>query len=170
MPRSTHLASLVASLALLAASIPAAYAEPLTWPWKDKTPPDPALTSLTSVEGVSVVINKQNPPTVAISVSATAPTPNFTELQLTPRIGDPKDLIFSFDAKGRPPQDMTIQVLSPVTIDVEYVDAPIENIGIVEIYGQTNCKAFSVTDNKEVECTAKSLPAMPPSGTAEGRQ
>ena len=52
MPRSAHLASLVASLALLAASIPAAYAEPLTWPWKDKTPPDPALTSLTSVEGV----------------------------------------------------------------------------------------------------------------------
>ena len=74
------------------------------------------------------------------------------------------------DAKGRPPQDMTIQLLSPVTIYVEYVDAPIENIGIVEIYGQTNCKAFSVTDNKEIECTAKSLPAMPPSGTAEGRQ
>ena len=170
MPRFAHMAALVASLALLAASVSAAYAEPLLWPWKDKTPPDPALTTLTSVEGVSVAINKTEPPTVTISASATAPTPNFTELQLTPRIGDPKDLIFAFDAKGRPPQDMTIQVLSPVSINVEYVDAPTDSIGVVEIYGQTNCKAFSVTDNKEVECTGKSLPAMPPTGTAEGRQ
>jgi hypothetical protein len=133
-------------------------------------PPDPALAILTSVESVSVAINKSDPPTVAIKVSATAPTPNFTELQLTPRIGDPKDKIFSFDAKGRPPQDMTIQVITPVDISAEFSDAPIESLGVVEVYGQTNCKAFSLTDNKEVECTAKSLPAMPPSGTAEGQQ
>ena len=125
---------------------------------------------LTSVEGVTAAINKKNPPTVMISVSATAPTPNFTELQLIPRIGDPKDLIFSFDAKGRPPQDMTIQVPNPVEISAEYTDAPIDSLGIVEVYGQTNCKAFSLKDNKEVECTAKSLPAMPPTGTAEGSQ
>ncbi len=35
-----------------------------------------------------------------------------------------------------------------------------------EIYAQSNCKAFSVKDNKEVECTAKSIPAMTPTGTA----
>ena len=45
-----------------------------------------------------------------------------------------------------------------------------DSLGIVEVYGQTNCKAFSLKDNKEVECTAKSLPAMPPTGTAEGSQ
>jgi len=26
------------------------------------------------------------------------------------------------------------------------------------VYGEANCKAFSVTDNKETECTAKSMP------------
>ncbi|HXG79109.1 MAG TPA: hypothetical protein VNJ31_07225 [Methyloceanibacter sp.] len=155
---------------LLAASLSPAAAETVIWPWKDKTPPDPALTMLTSIESVGVAVNKTNPPTVTVTVHATAPTPNFTELQLTPRIGDPKDLIFSFDAKGRPPQDMTIQVLSPVEINVEYSDAPMESLGVIEVYGQSNCKAFSVKDNKEVECTAKSLPTMEPTGTAESRQ
>jgi hypothetical protein len=165
----TALAASVATLALLAAGTLAA-ADPLLWPWKDRTPPDPTLATLTSVESVAVAINQSDPPTVTIKVGATAPTPNFTELQLTTRIGDPKDLIFAFDAKGRPPQDMTIQVLSPVTIELEYLGAPVESVGVVEIYGQTNCKAFSVKDNKEVECMAKSLPAMPPTGTAESQQ
>lgn len=160
-----------APAALLAASLlSVAGAETTTWPWKDKMPPDPALATLTSVEGVHVAINKANPPTVMITVNATAPTPNFTELQLTPRVGDPTDLIFAFDAKGRPPQDMTIQVLSPVEIAVEYSDAPIESLGVIEIYGNTNCKAFSVKDNKETECAGKSLPTMPPTGTAESSQ
>jgi hypothetical protein len=164
------MAAFAVPLILLAASFSAAYADPPIWPWKDKMPPDPALAILTSVEGVSVAVNKTNPPTVTIEVSATAPTPGFSELQLTPRIGDPKDKIFSFDAKGRPPQDMTIQVITPVDISAEFSDAPFESLGVVEVYGQTNCKAFSVKDNKEVECMAKSLPAVPPSGTAEGQQ
>jgi hypothetical protein len=165
MQRSALFVALIAPSIFLASIM--ACAAPLLWPWKDKMPPDPALATLTSVEGVHVTINKTNPPTVTITVSATAPTPNFTELQLAPRIGDPKDLIFSFDAKGRPPQDMTIQVLSPVEIAGEYSDAPIESLGVVEVYGQTNCKAFSVKDDKETECTAKSLPAMPTTGAAE---
>lgn len=166
MQRPASMAALLAPFVLLAASLSVAYAAPLIWPWKDKMPPDPALTVLTSIESVTVVINKRNPPTVGITVSASAPTPGFTELQLTPRIGDPKDLIFSFDAKGRPPQDMTIQLITPVTIDVEYSDAPIDSLGVVEVYGQTNCKAFSLKDHKETACTAKSLPAMPSTGTA----
>ncbi len=48
-------------------------------------------------------------------------------------MGDPKDLIFAFDAKGRPPQDMTIQVVTPVSFTVEYSDAPIDKIGVVEV-------------------------------------
>jgi len=141
MKRSTLFA------ALLITGTVSAGAEAVIWPWKDKTPPDPALTTLTSVESVTVAVNKTNPPTVSITVHATAPTPNFTELQLSPRIGDPKDQIFSFDAKGRPPQDMTIQVLSPVEIAVEYTDAPMESLGIIEVYGLDNCKAFSVKEN-----------------------
>lgn len=170
MHRSASFAAFLAAVTLFAAGIISAAADTRLWPWKDRTPPDPALAMLTSVEGVTAAINKKNPPTVTISVSAMAPTPNFTELQLIPRIGDPKDLIFAFDAKGRPPQDMTIQVLSPVEISVEYTDAPVESLGVVEVYAQTNCKAFSLKENAEVECTAKSLPAMPPTGTAEGRQ
>ena len=93
----------VFAIAALAATLPLA-AEVLVWPWKDKTPPDPALVVLTSVESVSAAINKSEPPTVTINVGATAATPGFTELQLGPRIGNPEDLVFAFDAKGRPPQ------------------------------------------------------------------
>jgi hypothetical protein len=170
MQRSARMAAFAACSMLLAASLSAAYADPLIWPWKDKMPPDPALAILSSVDSVSAAINKTNPPTVTIKVGASAPTPNFTELQLTPRIGDPKDQIFSFDAKGRPPQDMTIQVITRVEISAEYSDAPVESLGVVEVYGQANCKAFSLKDNKEVECSAKSLPAMPSTGTADGQQ
>jgi len=158
MNRPVFLGVLTASLAMVVASFPLQAADPAPWPWTSKLPPDPALVQLVSVDDVSVVINKSEPPTVAITVNAQAPTPNFTELQLTPRMGDPKDLIFSFDAKGRPPQDMTIQVVKPVSFTVEYSDAPIDKIGVVEVNALENCKAFSVTDNKAVECTSQSTP------------
>lgn len=158
MNRPVVLGALAASLAVLTASFPLLAADPLPWPWKSKLPPDPALVELVSVDDVSVVINKSNPPTVSITVNAQAPTPNYTELQLAPRMGDPKDLIFSFDAKGRPPQDMTIQVVTPVSFTLEYVDAPIDKVGVVEVNGMSNCKAFSVTENKATECTSQSAP------------
>jgi hypothetical protein len=141
------LAGALAAAAVLTISLPL-LAEPLTWPWKSKTPSDPALVNLYSVEDVTVTIN----------VSASAPTSNFTELQLTPRVGDPNDLIFAFDAKGRPPQDFTTQVITPVTFTAEYTGAPIEKVGVVEIYTTSNCKAFSVKDNKPVDCTSTSVP------------
>ncbi|MGA9604403.1 MAG: hypothetical protein ACRECI_03220 [Methyloceanibacter sp.] len=153
-------AKLVGALAatvVLTTSLPL-LAEPLTWPWKSKTPSDPALVNLYSVEDVTVTISKSDPPLVTISVSASAPTSNFTEFQLNPRVGDPNDLIFAFDAKGRPPQDFTTQVITPVTFTAEYTGAPIEKVGVVEVYGTSNCKAFSVKDNKAVECTSKSVP------------
>src|SRR3990172_11497543 len=125
MNRPVLLGALTAFLAVMTASLPLLAADPLPWPWKSKLPPDPALVELVSVQDVSVVINKSDPPTVTITVNAEAPTPNYSEFQLTPRIGDPKDQIFAFDAKGRPPQDMTIQVVTPVTFSVEFADAPI---------------------------------------------
>ena len=66
--------------------------------------------------------------------------------------------ITGLDAKGRPPQDMTIQVVTPVSFTVEYSDAPITKIGVVEVHGMENCKAFSVIDNKETACTSQSAP------------
>ena len=151
------LAGALAAAAVSIISLPSS-AERLTWPWKSKTPSDPALVNLYSVEDVTVTISKSDPPLVTINVSASAPTSNFTELQLTPRVGDPNDLIFAFDAKGRPPQDFTTQVITPVTFTAEYTGAPIDKVGVVEIYATSNCKAFSVKDNKPVDCTSKSVP------------
>ncbi|HZP07984.1 hypothetical protein [Methyloceanibacter sp.] len=147
----------LAATAALTASLPL-LAEPLPWPWKSKTPADPALVNLTSVEDVKVAISKSEPPLVAITVSASAPTPNFTELQLAPRMGDPNDEIFAFDAKGRPPQDFTTQVITPVTFTAEYTGAPLDKIGVIEIHSLSNCKAFSVKEQKVVECTSQSVP------------
>jgi hypothetical protein len=158
MNRPIFLGALAASLTFAAAGLPLLAAEPQPWPWKSKMPPDPALAQLTSIQDVSAVVNKSDPPTISITVNASAPTPNFSELQLTPRIGDPKDLIFSFDAKGRPPQDMTIQVITPVSFSVEYTDAPLAKVGMIEVHGLDNCKAFSLTDNKPAECASQPAP------------
>jgi hypothetical protein len=158
MKRPTVIGAMVASAAVMTTSLSLLAAEPETWPWKSKLPPNPALVQLSSVESISVVINKSDSPTIAITVNASAPSPGFSEFQLAPRMGDPKDLVFSFDAKGRPSQDMTKQEVTPVNFTLEYKDAPIEKVGVIEVYGQSNCKAFSVTDNKETECKATSTP------------
>lgn len=158
MNRPVLLGALTAFLAVMTASLPLLAADPQPWPWKSKLPPDPALVQLTSVEGVTVVINKSDPPTIGITVDASAPTPNYTEFQLTPRMGDPTDLIFALDAKGRPPQDMTIQVVTPVSFTVEYIDAPLDKVGVIEVNAAGSCKAFSVTENKATECTSQSAP------------
>jgi hypothetical protein len=150
--------TVTASVAVMTLSLPLLAADPSPWPWKSKLPPDPALVQLVSIEDVSAVINDTNPPSVTITVNASAPTPNYSELQLTPRIGDPNDLIFAFDAKGRPPQDMTIQVVTPVSFTVDYADAPVAKVGVVEINSQSNCKAFSLRDNKPTDCTSQSAP------------
>lgn len=129
---------------------PGLAAETQSWPWKDKAPVDPALALLSKVDALTVAVAEGG---LRITVEAQAPTPGFTEVRLTPRIGDPTDLIFAFDVRGRRPQDMTAQVLTPVTIDVVYPDAPLASVGVVEVYAQENCKAFSLRDKAEVECT-----------------
>ena len=158
MNRPVLLGALVAAFALPGGATPLWAADAQPWPWKSKLPPDPALVVLTSVEVVTAAITKSDPPKVTITVNASAPTPNYSELQLTPRMGDPKDLIFAFDAKGRPPQDLSNQVITPVSFTVEFIDAPIEKVGVVEVNAQEGCKAFSLTENKEVPCTSLSAP------------
>ena len=62
------LAGALAAAAVLTVSLPL-LAEPLTWPWKSKTPSDPALVGLYSIEDVTVTISKSDPPLVTINVS-----------------------------------------------------------------------------------------------------
>jgi len=133
-------------------------ADTLPWPWASKSTPDPALAALIEVGDVTASIEKSDKPIVAITVTASAPTPNYSDLQLVPRMGDPKDLIFAFDAKGRPPQNVKEESPTQVTISAKYSDAPVAKVGVIEVYGQKNCKAFSIADNKAMECTSKSMP------------
>ena len=158
MNRPVLLGALVAAFGLASGTTLLLAADTQPWPWKSKLPPDPALVVMTSIQDVTAAINKSDPPTVTITVNALAPTPNYSELQLTPRMGDTKDQIFAFDAKGRPPQDLSTQVITPVSFTVEYVEAPIEKVGIIEVNAQEGCKAFSLTENKAVDCTSLSAP------------
>lgn len=147
---------LLAAVAFAAVlTVPALAAEPQAWPWKNPATPDPALAALPKISDVTAGLDKV---TVTVTVKAMAPTPGFTELQLTPRMGDPDDRIFAFDARGRAPQDVTDQVETPVTIEAAYSDAPIGKFDVIEVYGSDNCMGYSVTDNKPVDCSAKSLP------------
>lgn len=139
-------ASLLASTALLAA-------ETKNWPWNDAAPVDPALALLSNVDTLSVEITELKDPTLHIKVEAQAPTPGFTEIKLTPRIGDPNDKIFAFDVRGRRPQEIVTQVLTPVTIDVEYEGAPLASVGVIEVYSQANCLAYSFKTKTAVDCT-----------------
>ena len=140
-----------AVLASFAGSLPLLAADTLPWPWKGFSPADPALALLYQADGVSASVSDAD--ILEISVEATAQTPGFTEVQLVPRVGNPDDRLFAFDLRGRPPQDMTIQVLKPISLDVAYADAPIDDVEVIEVYAQTNCKAFSLKDKKEVACT-----------------
>lgn len=148
----------VAAVAAVAFSLPLLAADPLPWPWKAKTPPDPALVELPHVDAVSVTIDKSNPPIISITVKAQAPAPDYSELQLTYRLGDPKDRIFSFDARGRAPQGAAADVVTPVSIDASYTDAPIGKFDVIEVYSKDNCVAYSVTESKTTECTGQVSP------------
>jgi hypothetical protein len=149
--------TLALAAAAVAVSLPLLAADPLPWPWKAKTPPDPALVELSHVDDLSVVIDKSNS-ILTITVKAQAPSPDYSELQLTYRLGDPKDRIFSFDARGRAPQDTAAALLTPVTIESSYSDAPIGKFDVIEVYSNDNCVAYSVTDSKSVPCTGQVSP------------
>lgn len=144
----------LAALSLLVSStLTTEAAEPQPWPWASKMPPDPALVVLPKVESVSVSIDKK---IINISVKATAPQAGFSEFALAPRVGEPKDKIFAFDARGRAPQQGA-EALTPVSFDVSYSGAPIGSFDVIEVFGKDNCVAFSVKDNKTAECTSKSI-------------
>jgi hypothetical protein len=147
----------LAALALLAAT-PVSAADPLPWPWKAKTPPDLALVVLATVKSVTAKVDDA---IVSIKVEAEAATPNYSELQLTPRMGDPKDRIFAFDARGRAPQETAAEVITPVTIEAAYADAPIGKFDVIEVYAKANCVGYSVKEAKPVECTSKPEPPQP---------
>jgi hypothetical protein len=148
----------ITAVAAVALSLPLMAADALPWPWKAKTPPDPALVTLSHIDDVSATIKESQPPILSITVKAVAPKPNFSELQLTYRLGDPKDRIFSFDAQGRAPQEPNPDVETKVTIEADYADAPIGNFDLIEVYSKDNCVAYSVKDNKPAKCTGEASP------------
>jgi hypothetical protein len=141
----------IAGLAMLATT-PLLAADTLPWPWKSKMPLDPALVVLSKVNEVTATVDNA---VVSISVKVDAPTPQYSELQLTPRRGDPNDRIFAFDARGRAPQESVPDETDPVTIDAAYSDAPIGKFDVIEVYAKENCMGYSVKDGKPVECTSK---------------
>ena len=153
MKAPAPISAAIAVLALLGLTAPLQAADMQPWPWKEKGPVDPALALLTKIEDVNVTVNdKVQPATVSITVKAVAPNPKFTELQLAYRMGDTEDLTFEFDARGRPPQDMTTQVETPVTIAAEFSDPPLAKLGIVEVYAKDNCMSYSIKEKTKTEC------------------
>ena len=153
MKAPAPIAAAIAVLALLGLAAPLHAADVQPWPWKEKGPVDPALALLTKIDDLTVTVNeKTQPATVAISVKAVAPNPKFTELQLAYRMGDTEDLTFEFDARGRPPQDMTTQVETPVTISAEFANPPLAKLGIVEVYAKDNCMSYSIKEKTKTEC------------------
>lgn len=142
--------------AMLATPLLAAGAEP--WPWKSKAPVDPALATLSHVDDVTAAVDGS---ILTISVKAVAPAAGYSEFTLTPRLGDPDDRIFAFDARGRAPQEMASQVLTPVTLAMSYADAPLSKLDRIEIYANDNCVAYSVKDKKPTDCVSKAMPQKP---------
>jgi hypothetical protein len=120
--------------------------------------PDLALVVLATVKSVTAKVDNA---IVSVTVEAEAATPNYSELQLTPRMGDPKDRIFAFDARGRAPQETAAEVITPVTIEAAYADAPIGKFDVIEVYAKANCVGYSVKEAKPVECTSKPEPPQP---------
>ncbi|HEX6831594.1 MAG TPA: hypothetical protein VF090_08655 [Methyloceanibacter sp.] len=149
--------AMLAAFALFVAA-PVLAAAPQPWPWKSKAPADPALATLSHIDDVTASVSEGN---VSVAVKAMAPATGYTELQLVSRMGDPNDRIFAFDARGRAPQQVTTQVLTPVTIEVSYADAPIAKLEVIEVYSNDNCLAYSVKDSKPVECTSRAVPQKP---------
>jgi hypothetical protein len=153
-----HRSALVLAAIAAFAATPLLAASPQSWPWTAKTPPDPALATLSHVDGVTAAVTEK---IVSISVKAMAPSPGYSELQLVARMGDPDDRIFAFDARGRPPQETASQVLTPVTIEASFADAPVSKLEMIEVYSNDNCLAYSVKDKKPADCTSKALPQKP---------
>jgi hypothetical protein len=148
---------LVLGLAILLAT-PLLAAETAPWPWKAKAPVDPALATLSHIDDVTAAVNDS---ILTIAVKAVAPAPGYSDLTLTPRLGDPKDRIFAFDVRGRAPQEMTSQVLTPVTLAMSFADAPLSNLDRIEVYANDNCVAYSIKDKKPTDCVSKAMPQKP---------
>ena len=144
------------AMTLIATPLLAAGAEP--WPWKSKAPVDPALATLSHVNDVTAAVADS---ILTISVKAVAPAAGYSELTLTPRLGDPDDRIFAFDARGRAPQEIASQVLTPVTLAMSYTDAPLSKLDRIEVYANDNCMAYSVKDKKPTACVSKAMPQKP---------
>ncbi len=135
---------------------------PIKWPFGQKVPPNPALGMLDKIDDVSVDISKTDPQLITITVKAMAPRPGYSDLTLVDKPGPLDDMTFAFEARGRPPQDMTQKPqATEVTLTGTYKDAPIAKVQSIEIYANQNCVAYSVADHTTGNCKVKMPPAEP---------
>jgi hypothetical protein len=148
----------LAAAGLFACSIigSAAAAQTKPWPFNVKTPPNPALGLMNSIDDVKVSVSASDPKLITITVQATAPGPGYSNLTLVGKPGPLNDLTFAFEARGRPPQQTSPQPEpTQVTLGGTYEDAPIAKVKTVEIYARNNCMAYSVADGKTGPCTVR---------------
>ncbi|MFD0987184.1 hypothetical protein [Methyloligella solikamskensis] len=146
----------LAALIGLATSGAALAAEPMVWPFAEKAPRDPALGLLQKVDGIEVSVKDLDAKLIAIEVKATAPRPGYTDLTLVNRPGKLNDRIFAFELRGRPPQEPSEdEDPTEVTAGGTYKDAPVGEIDVIEVYAEDNCIAYSLAEEKTVECTTR---------------
>lgn len=85
------------------------------------------------------LLEKSEPPQLAITAQGTVPTPGWTAPELIPYvyIQQPPDGIYDFDFVAEPPGGITTQVLTPITVRHTVQSVPVGLKG-VRIHASTN--------------------------------
>lgn len=79
-----------------------------------------------TVESVSAVFLKSNPPTFLVQAAGTVPTGGWSDGQLAPRvyITPPDDGLWDFDFIAKAPRGITTAVISPIGASFSLFDPP----------------------------------------------
>lgn len=151
VPLSLAIAGLVAFG--IAGSAAAATSKPTPWPFNTGKLPNPALGLMSKVDGIKVAVGGNKSKLLTITVEATAPREGYSDLTLVGRPGPKDDQTFAFDARGRPPENMTAAAQpTPVTVQGTFANAPVSSVKTVEIYAEHNCIAYSVVKKTTGPC------------------
>ena len=84
--------------------------------------------------------------------------------QLTPRMGDPNDRIFAFDAAGARRTRTCEPGADAGELERSHTPMrPSSKLDVIEVYANDNCMAYSVKDKKPIECTRSQCRKSPAS-------
>lgn len=108
------------------------------------------LERIFQIDTVSVG-NEDEPGALTICVSGTARTPGYRNIRLEP-LGQSKEepSVFEFALVAEPPDEMVIQVLTPVSTTYEWTNIA-ENITDIRILGDSNALTVK-TDRNDPGC------------------